>query len=174
LPKDEEILEALAACPASIREGAAVHVLTTEGFEIVRESVNGFHSVIERDQPGAFEPQCFDAEGSATTLKAILLKARLRMGGASQDEIDQAVGRALARGELSAPRRPGINYMLSEHNKVPVDAETVIPYQPHVMFYGPYLTNADLGAEPVGSAPVFVINEGQPNAYVIVPISVDK
>ena len=62
LPKDEEILEALAACPASIREGAAVHVLTTEGFEIVRESVNGFtplSSVIslERSNRSASTPK---------------------------------------------------------------------------------------------------------------------
>ena len=96
------------------------------------------------------------------------------MRGAGQDEIDRAVGLAWARGELSAPRRPGINYMLSEHNKVPIDADTVIPYQPHVMFYAPYLSNVDLGAEPIGSAPVFVVNEGQPDAYVIVPVSVEK
>ena len=51
---------------------------------------------------------------------------------------------------------------------------TVIPYQPHVMFYAPYLTNVDLGAEPMGSAPVFVVNEGQPNAYVIVPVLVEE
>ena len=42
------------------------------------------------------------------------------------------------------------------------------------MFYAPYLTNADLGAEPMGSAPVFVVNEGQPNAYVIVPVSLEE
>lgn len=174
LPRDEEIVEALAACPANIREGVGVYVLTSAGFELERASANGFHAVIQRSQPGAFEPQCLDAEGSATTLVAILLKARLRMGGAGQDEIDRDVGQAWARGELSAPRRPGINYMLSEHNRVPVDADTVIPYQPHVMFYAPYLSNIDLGAEPIGSAPVFVVNEGQPNAYVIVPVSVEE
>lgn len=174
LPRDEEIVEALAACPVNIRLGAGVYVLTSEGFESERESANGFNAIIQRSQPGAFEPQCLDAEGSATTLEAILLEARWRMKGAGQDEIDRAVGLAWARGELSAPRRPGINYMLSEHNKVPIDADTVIPYQPHVMFYAPYLSNVDLGAEPIGSAPVFVVNEGQPDAYVIVPVSVDK
>lgn len=174
LPRAEEILEALAACPANIRAGAGVYVLTPTGFDLEHESVNGFHAVIQRSQPGAFEPQCLDAEGSATTLQAILLEARLRMAGASQDEIDRDLGQAWARGELSAPRRPGINYMLSEHNSVPVDAETVIQYQPHVMFYAPYLSNADLGAEPMGSAPVFVVNEGRPNAYVIVPVSVEE
>ncbi len=174
LPRNEEIEEALAACPAKLRQGAGVYVLTSAGFELERESTNSFHSIVQRSQPGAFEPQCLDAEGSATTLEAILLRTRLRMAGAGQDEIDRVLGQAWARGELSAPRRPGINYMLSERNRVPIDAETVIPYQPHVMFYAPYLSNADLGAEPMGSAPVFVVNEGQPNAYVIVPVSVGE
>lgn len=172
LPRDEEFAEALAAGPESLREGSGVYVLTPAGYELARESVNGFHCLIQRSQPGTFEPQCFDAEGSATILESVLLKARLRMGGASEAEVDRVVGLAWARGELTAPRRPGINYMLSRHNKVPIDAETVIPYQPHVMFYVPYLSNVDLGAEPMGSAPVFVVNEGQPNAYVIVPVSV--
>ncbi len=170
LPRGEEVREALAACPESLQAGVGVYVLTSTGFELERKSANGFHAIIQRSQPGAFEPECFDAEGSATILRMVLMKSELLMGGASQDEIDLAVGKAWASGELSAPSRPGINYMLSEHNKVPIDAETVIPYQPHVMFYAPYLTNADLGAEPMGSAPVFVVNEGMPNAYVIVPV----
>lgn len=174
LPRSEEIVEALAACPPSLREEAGVYVLTSSGFELERESTNGFHAIVQRSQPGAFEPQCLDAEGSATTLEAIVLKTRLRMEGAGEDEIERAVGRAWARGELLAPRRPGINYMLSERNKVPVSTDRVIAYQPHVMFYAPYLSNADVGAEPMGSAPVFVVNEGRPNAYVIVPVSGTK
>ena len=174
LPRDEEFREALAAGPESVREGAGVYVLTSRGYELARESANGFHCLIERSQSGTFEPQCLDAEGSATILESVLLKARLRMGGANEAEVDRVVGLAWARGELTAPSRPGINYMLSEHNRVPIDAETVIPYQPHVMFYVPYLSNIDLGAEPMGSAPVFVVNEGQPNAYVIVPVSVGE
>jgi hypothetical protein len=170
LARSEEIREALAACPEGLRTAAGVYVLTPAGYELERESANGFHAIIQRSQPGAFEPECFDAVGSATILEMVLMKSRLQMGGAGQDEIDLAVGRAWASGELSAPTRPGINYMLSEHNKVPVGPDTVIPYQPHVMFYAPYLTNADLGAEPMGSAPVFVVNEGMPNAYVIVPV----
>jgi hypothetical protein len=170
LPRAEEIREALAACPEALQPDAGIYVLTSAGFELERESTNGFHAIIQRSQPGAFEPECFDAEGSGTILKMVLMKSRLRMAGSTQDDIDLVIGRAWASGELSAPTRPGVNYMLSEHNKVPVGPETVIPYQPHVMFYAPYLTNADLGAEPMGSAPIFVVNEGMPNAYVIVPV----
>jgi hypothetical protein len=59
--------------------------------------------------------------------------------------------------------------MLSERNLVPVDDQgTVRPYRPHVMFYVPYLTNEDLGAGP--GSPVFVVGEGTPSAYAIVPV----
>jgi hypothetical protein len=170
LPRAEEMREALAACPKALQSGAGVYVLTSTGYELERESNNGFHAIIQRSQPGAFEPECFDAVGSGTILEMVLMKSRLQMAGASQEEIDLAIGRAWASGELSAPTRPGVNYMLSENNQVPVGPDTVIPYQPHVMFYAPYLTNADLGAEPMGSAPIFVVNEGMPNAYVIVPV----
>ncbi len=46
----------------------------------------------------------------------------------------------------------------------------MIPYRPHVMMYTPYLTNADLGGDMTGNSPVFVINEGEPGAYLIVPV----
>jgi hypothetical protein len=170
MPRDEEIAAALEAGPPTVREAAGVYLLTAAGFERVRDSRNGFNCLVERSQPGAFEPQCFDAEGSATLLPGVLLAARLRMAGSSPGEVARAVGEAWARGELRAPRRPGVNYMLSERNRVPIDAETVIPYRPHLMFYVPYLDDADLGGDPRGASPLFVINGGEPGAYAIVPV----
>ena len=171
MPRDEEIAAALEAAPPALRDEAGVYVLAASGYEQVRASRNGFTCILERDWPEAFEPECYDAEGSATLLQATLLAAKLRMAGSTAEEIDRAVARAWAHGELRPPRRPGINYMLSERNRVPVDdAGTIIPYRPHVMFYAPYLTNADVGGSPTGGSPVFVINEGTPAAYVIVPV----
>jgi hypothetical protein len=172
MPRGEEIAEALAAGPASIREQAGVYVLTDTGYELVRESANGFHCLVGRGGPEEFEPMCFDAEGSATLLHEVLLAAGLRMAGRTRAEIDAAVAEAWAEGELRAPRRPGINYMLSKRNRVPVDDQgTVRPYRPHLMFYVPYLTNADLGvAGPGPGSPLFVIKEGTPGAYAIVPV----
>jgi hypothetical protein len=94
------------------------------------------------------------------------------MAGASDAEVAAGVGAAWAAGKLRAPARPGVNYMLSKENRVPVDEQgsTIVPYRPHVMFYAPYLTNRDLGAEPMGASPIFVVNEGEPGAYVIVPV----
>ncbi len=167
MPRQEEIVAALAAGPPTIADGAGVYVLTARGYELARASANGFHCLVGRDAPGTFEPQCFDAEGSATTLQAALLEAELRMGGKDDAEIEAAVAAAYAAGTLRAPRRPGINYMLSPANIVPIDDRgTVQPVGPHVMFYAPYLTDADLGGG--GDSPVFVINPGTPGAYAIV------
>ena len=170
LPKDEEIRQALAAGPETIRDDAGVYVLTDKGFELTRKSKNGFHCIIGRTQPDAFEPQCLDAEGSSTLLHQILLRGRLQMSGLSSQEVTSKLKEAWDRGELKPPSQPGINYMLSKHNRVPVGPEQVIHYRPHVMFYAPYLTNKDFGGDMQGKSPIFLINEGLPSAYVIVPV----
>ena len=47
----------------------------------------------------------------------------------------------------------------------------VAPFPPHVMFYAPYLTNADLGSEgQAGGGPAFVAAAGTPYALIIVPV----
>ena len=38
------------------------------------------------------------------------------------------------------------------------------------MFYGPYLTNADLGSDGNIAGPAFVAGEGSPHALIIVPL----
>jgi hypothetical protein len=166
---------ALEACPAAVRDRVGIYLLTSRGYELDRPSGNGFHAIVERSQRDAFEPQCLDAEGSATLLDRMLLRGRLQMSGASSDEIAREIGRAWDEGRLRAPGRTGINYMLSSRNRVPVGPDTVIPYRPHVMFYAPYLRNEDVGGGPAGAgSPVFVINEGEPSAYVIVPVATES
>jgi hypothetical protein len=105
-------------------------------------------------------------------MQATLLAGRLRAEGRSRDEVEREVAAAWADGRLRAPSRPGINYMLSPENRVPIDEEgtQIIPYRPHLMFYVPYLTNADLGSDGGPGSPVFVIHEGTPYAYAIVPV----
>jgi len=173
LPPERETSAALAAGPPHFAAQAGVYLLAADGYRLARPSRNGFHCLVLRSRPGAFEPECFDAEGSATLLQEDLLRAKLSMAGRTAEEVDREIAAAWSAGRLRAPRRPGINYMLSPENRVPVDDRgTIAPYRPHVMFYVPYLTNDDLGAragEP--GSPVFVINEGAPGAYAIVPVT---
>src|SRR6516225_6684977 len=100
----------------------------------------------------------------------------LRAHGNSPEEIRRFVADAFAKGIFQAPTRPGVDYMLSKENLTPNAKGGVVPFPPHVMFYAPYLTNADLGLDgtlgpdgnPVG--PAFVAGEGSPHALIIVPV----
>ncbi len=174
LSHEREMAAALSAGPAHLAADAGVYVLEAKGYAKVRDSKNGFTCIVDRDSPPSFEPECLDAEGSETSLPRILFKAELRAQGKSEAEIKAAIAEGYASGRFRAPRRPGIVYMLSKENRVVADRETgrIINFPPHVMFYAPYLTNADIGAGPGG--PAFVIGEGTPGALVIVTVPQPK
>jgi hypothetical protein len=53
---------------------------------------------------------------------------------------------------------------VSTENLVPTDTGAVASFPPHVMFYAPYLTNADIGSDGNPGGPVFVAAEGTPHA----------
>jgi hypothetical protein len=112
-----------------------------------------------------------DAEGTRTILPRYLKVAELRAQGKSNEEIQRFVADAWARGVFQAPTRPGVDYMLSTENLTPDNRNVVVPFPPHVMFYAPYLTNADLGSEgQYGGGPAFVAGSGSPSALIIVPV----
>jgi hypothetical protein len=176
MTRDAEIALALSACPPSLAGKAAVYVLGEPGYIKVRDSENGFTAIVQHSVPGAQEPQCMDEEGARTFLPRILMVAQLRAQGKSREEIQHAIADALAKGRLQPPRRAGVDYMLSTENRVPNQAGSVTPFPPHIMFYGPYLTNADIGVDkanlgPDGNPmePVFIAGEGTPYALIIVP-----
>ena len=60
---------------------------------------------------------------------------------------------------------------LSTENVVPDDNGVIAPFSPYVMFYAPFMTNADIGSEgQAGGGPAFVAALGTPNALVIVSL----
>jgi hypothetical protein len=170
MDRQREIALALSSCPSTLAEKAGVYVLEASGYVKVRESQNGFTSIVQHSVPGAQEPQCMDAEGARTILPRILRVAELRAQGKSPDEIKRFVAEAFAKGVFQPPRRGGIDYMLSTENVVPNDHGVIAPFPPHVMFYAPFITNADIGSEGQGGGPVFVAAQGTPYALIIVPV----
>lgn len=172
IDREKEIALALSACPKSVASKAAVYVLEKSGYVKIRDSQNGFTAIVQHSLPTSQEPQCMDAEGTRTFLPRILKVAELRAGGKSPEEIKRFVADAFAKGSFQAPTRPGVDYMLSTENVVAIDdAKGIIaPFPPHVMFYGPYMTNADLGSDGNPSGPAFVAGEGSPHALIIVPL----
>jgi hypothetical protein len=170
LIESQETAAALEAAPEHLRPDAGVYVLDSTGYRRVRASRNGFNCLIERDLPGAFEPRCFDAEGSATLLPVVFYRAEQRARGATRAYIDREVKERFQKGEFVAPRRIGICYMLSTRNAV-VDEGKVQRVGPRLLFYAPNLSNADLGTTPDLESRVLVIDEASATAMIVVPVT---
>lgn len=171
LPRQKEIELALSAAPEHLRQGAAVYVLERSGFVKVRKSTDGFTCIVNRDHPLNQKPVCFDAEGTATILPKILRVGQLLMQGEPISKIDAEIAEGFRTGKYISPRRPGVAYMLSGdiRNFNPRTGK-VESFPPHVMFYAPNLTNADLGTTPeaLASNPSlpFVAYQG-PHGFII-------
>ncbi len=177
MDRQKEIALALSACPPSVAKKAAVYVLDRGGYIKVRDSENGFTAIVQHALPTSQDPQCMDAEGSRTFLPRYLKVAEWRAQGKSASEIKLLVAEAFAKGIFQPPSKPGIDYMLSKENLTPNAKGEVVPFPPHVMFYAPYLTNAELGlggglgADGNPEGPAFVAGEGTPHALIIVPVA---
>ncbi len=170
--RDQEIALALEAGPASVTAKAGVFVHGKAGYVKARDSQNGFVCVVDHRIPSAVEPQCLDAAGVKTFLPKFQLVASLRAKGTPEPDIRKAVKAAFKAGTLKAPSRPGVIYMLSPHNVVTIDEEkgVAVPFQPHLMFYAPNLSSADLGSDGSPTSPLFVVDERTPHALMIVPV----
>jgi len=171
LPREKEIDLALSAAPEHLRKGAAVYVLERNGFVRVRGSANGFTCIVNRDHPLNQKPVCFDAEGTATILPKILRFGELLMQGKPISEIDAEIAEGFRTGKYISPRRPGIAYMLSgDIRNFNPSTGKIESFPPHVMFYAPNLTNADLGTTPEALAKdpslPFVAYQG-PHGFII-------
>jgi len=172
LPREKEIALALSAAPEHLRGGAGVYVLEHNGFVKVKDSTNCFTCIVNRDHPLNQKPVCFDAEGTATILPKILRVGELLMQGKTMSEIDGEIAEGFRNGRYISPRRAGVAYMLSGdiRNFNPRTGK-VESFPPHVMFYAPNLTNADLGTTPeaLASDPSlpFVAYQG-PHGFIIV------
>ena len=172
LPREKEIALALSAAPEHLRNDAGVYVLERNGFVKVRSSTNGFTCIVNRDHPLNQKPVCFDAEGTATILPKILRVGELLMRGKPMSEIDVEIAEGFRTGKYISPRRSGVAYMLSgDIRNFNPQTGKVESFPPHVMFYAPNLTNADLGTtrEALKKDPSlpFVAYEG-PHGYIIV------
>jgi hypothetical protein len=169
--RDKEIALALEAGPATVTAKAGVLVHDKTGYVKARESQNGFVCIVDHRIPDAVEPQCMDTEGVKTFLPKYELVASLRAKGTAETTIRDKVKAAFKSGTLKAPSRPGVIYMLSPHNVVTIDDVKGIaaPFPPHLMFYAPNLSSADLGSDGTPASPLFVVDENTPHALIIVP-----
>ena len=168
LPRALEIELALNAAPKHLRDEATVWVLDKSGYAIAKKGGNAFTCVVSR-RAGDLFPVCWDAEGTRSLLPLDFEDARLRLSGKSASEIEAIEKERFKSGQYDAPSRAGVAYMLSpvryridEHGGV-----TRTTSNPHLMFYGPNLTDTDIGGARGGF--VF-INRVGPDGMMIVPV----
>ena len=172
LAREREMAMALSAAPEHLRQQAGVYVLEKNGFVKVRESANGFTCIVNRDHPLNLKPTCYDAEGTATILPKVLRVGELLMKGVPLAEINREIAEGFRTGQYISPRKAGVAYMLSgdirSFNPVTKRVES---FPPHMMFYAPNLTNADIGTTPQALAKdpwlPFVAYQG-PQGFIIV------
>jgi hypothetical protein len=168
LPRDLEIELALNAAPQHLRDDAAVLVLESAGFVKAREGKNAFTCLVSRMGGDVF-PVCWDAEGTRSVLPVYLDDAKLRLSGLSNTEVERRIAEGFQEGRYRAPARPGISYMLSPA-RYKIDEQGRISRSaplPHVMLYGPYLNDADIGGARGSFA---FINRVGPHGMIIVPV----
>jgi hypothetical protein len=168
LPRDREATLALSAAPPHLRSGTAVYALESKGFVIIRESSNHFSCIVNRESALDLRPTCYDAEGSATILPKVIQVGAWLMAGKSTAQIAKLVAEGFASGKFIAPRRPGIAYMMAEENRrFDPNTGSVSSTGPHIMFYAPNLTNADIGSSGAGAGMPFIADYG-PHGFIIV------
>jgi hypothetical protein len=164
----EQTRLALSTAPQEVSSRASLYVLTPKGYTQTRVGTNGFSCLVEREMLETVEPTCYDAEGSATTLKARIHREQLRAQGLSEDEVKQRIADAYRDGRLSAPRKSGIVYMLAPENYAwNAITKKFWSHPPHYMFYAPFATQEAMGG-PIGPTTPVVGWPGQPDAVIIV------
>src|SRR5262245_13621991 len=161
-----QIALAESAAPAPVSSNATVYVLGPKGYKKVRDGRNGFTCLISREYKNTLEPECFDAEGTATVVPARIFVEEQRAAGVDEETIKKQVADGYKSGRFVAPRKPGIVYMLSPHNYVSDPGrKQVIHFPGHLMFYAPYATEKEIGTGP--GAP-FIVAPGTPHALLVV------
>jgi len=166
-----EIAVARSALPERLREGASVYALVGNHYQKVVGGAGPFTCIVERNHSDSVVPQCMDEAGIDSVLPAIISRSEMSVAGMEFDAIEQANRERMANGTYRPAARPGVSYMMSDYNYTYVpSARQVMKVPPHVMFYAPGLTNAQVGGslsgmiENIGTP--FVFREGM-HGYLI-------
>jgi hypothetical protein len=164
-PEAVQVALAESAGPPVGRD-ATVYIIGPHGYRKVRDGRNGFTCLISRERRDTLEPECFDAEGTATIVPVRMFVEAQRAAGATDDAITRQVEEGYASGRFIAPRKPGIVYMMSAHNYVfDPERKRIVHFPGHLMFYAPYATEKDVGSGP--GAP-YIVAPGTAHALMIV------
>lgn len=164
--REVQVRIAKLAAPKDITDHADIYVLGKNGYELAERGDNGFSCMIEREKADTMEPECYDAEGTKTTVTVRIYVEQQRAKGVSDQQIERSVKAGYRSGKFKPPSKPGIVYMLSDYNYV-LNPETgkIIHFPGHLMFYAPYATEKTVGS---GEGAPYIVHPGEPDALMIV------
>ncbi len=180
MPVALETRLALSALPPEMRGAATVYVLdVNRGYAIGQHGKSGVGCLVQRTawEQGEFRddiyvPRCFDAAGARTYLKVLIDAEALRIQGMKPEALKAEIEQRYRSKRYQAPSA-GVSYMLSPVMRtwMPPDDKVHTLTGPHVMFYAPNLTAADIGT-PAGNSLKypFLTEEGVPEQRFIIQL----
>ena len=144
--------------PPGLRERASVYLLDpNKGYFLSKRGTSGVTCIVQRiewemaeDRNDIYYPVCYDAAGTQTYLKSIMDAAALRAQGMSPAALKIEMQKRFRDKIYQAPEKAGLSYMVGPLMRAvgPPDLKVHTMAMPHLMFYGPHVTNADIGAVP--------------------------
>ena len=158
MPAQLETQLALAAAPPALRAEATVFLLDPKtGYHVATQGRNGVACLVERTQwelgefrDDLYVPLCYDAAGTGTYLQMIMDTAAMRAKGMSAAAVKAEVERRWADKTYRVPAKHGLSYMVAPVMRTagPPDMKVHTLAMPHLMFYAPFASNADIAAKP--------------------------
>ena len=158
MPPQLETRFALSALPPALRDNATVFLLDPKtGYTLSRQRTNGLACLVQRTQwelsdfrNDIYYAVCYDAAGAETYLKYVRDAAALRAQGLTPAALKAEIEKRYQDKTYKVPDKPGLSYMIGPLMRTigPPDLKVRTMAMPHLMFYAPFITNADIGAAP--------------------------
>jgi hypothetical protein len=158
--RDAEIALARSAAPGSISRDADAMVLGRHGYETAVKGKNGFVCIVGRGWSAAADPDywnpkvrvpmCVNAAAAHSYLLGINKITELALAGKTLEQVNQAIGAAVAKKELPPMESGAMCYMMGKQGY----GGDVAPHWPaHLMFFytdtDPALWGANLPGSPI-------------------------
>ena len=179
--RDAEIALAKSAAPPALSGDANVLVLAKDGYHTAIEGKNGFTCLVERGwmspldstdfwNPKLRGPICYNPAAVRSILPYTILRTKLILGGATNDEMAAKIQAEVDAGLLPTPEPGAMSYMLSKNQYL---GDAGQHWHPHLMFHLPRVGAASWGANLDGSPVVFDSDHHQgpePETIFMVPV----
>ena len=179
MDRNAEIALAKSAAPPSISGNATIMVLTPKGYETAVKGSNGFVCLVERAwlaefvnpvfwNPAIRGPDCLNPAAARGVLPHYLERARWALAGLSIPQMMARTKAELAAKTYVMPEPGAMSFMLSKQQSLNSQGTH---WHPHLMFFIPNMSDADMGANLPGS-PVLHPAPNAPEAYgtFLVPV----